>query len=177
MCYFLYLSVPEKKRSSVESLREGGFTVVGAESQGLLAIFPRDHSVFEVTHGGCSCDFLSGKVSVSEEGKERLKYSRKGWSEQKIERALQAKRKSGRLGESKLQIAFRRCIRELVSQSEVVGLFTHFFSGDTRKVEFSVPLQCNQSLAEYDSNAGFIEPDSLVLLHAGQDNQALQRTR
>jgi hypothetical protein len=98
VCYFIAVGVRDEGARALELERQkrDGFGVVPAANAYIAALFPKEDRLFWITHGGCSCDLVKSRSSVSESGreKERAQYRRKGWSGAKIDRALQAKHAS-----------------------------------------------------------------------------------
>lgn len=167
MCYYVFVSVPDHKRTTVEQLEVAGLSVWAADNPSLNDVFPPGHTVFEITSGGCSCDLYEERDVGESEDKLRSRYQRKGWSCAKIERTLESKRRSGGLGGKPIYRTFQKVIRELVLSAGEVGLFAHWFGGDLHEGKLVARDECRCNLTDYEERAGVYAQDTLLLVVRG----------
>ena len=82
---------------------------------------PRDAVRIDVTAGWCACDFYCGDTpqeSNEDPDAERRSYARKGWTQAKIDRAIESRRSAGRATPRKhLSDDFAAAIETLARQA------------------------------------------------------------
>jgi hypothetical protein len=111
----------------------GGLGVRKSSNPHLSRIFDADDIRFEVTHGGCSCDLYTAPRDPGEHERALTRYRRKGWSEAKITRALEASETAktahvGRNREIGPERAFRDAISNQVREFGGVRIFAHMYN-------------------------------------------------
>ena len=171
MCYFVTLGVPAAgAAAAVHALREAkpGLSVRPCQNPSVSASFPKSDQIFEITHGGCSCDlFLAAASPAGDEPRQREQYRRKGWSETKIERALAGRRLAHRGRQTAAAVEFRETVVKLAGVAGGLRLLSHMYSGnvDTEMVSHIG----RQSLLVHDfvANGGVFPEDVIVDISAG----------
>lgn len=95
MCYYITVVFTQKEAVSIKKLPTG-VHAEKTDNPAILQQLPTDYLSYDITTNGCSCD-LFHPVQPNEENtkKESLvkKYKRKGWSDKKIERAIESHKK------------------------------------------------------------------------------------
>lgn len=138
MCWFLTAAVRAEHASSLEAMgrRRGGLGVRPSVNPHVARIFPPDYALFELTHGGCSCDLFGGarELDPPDLDRRRRQYRQRGWSESKIARALAAAEESHSRSSvtdrtSGVAAMLRREIAERVDADGNILLFAHCYSG------------------------------------------------
>ena len=138
MCWFVTVGIRADRAALVQALdheRDG----VGVRPSGnphLARFFPEGDARFELTRGGCSCEFCCRPRDLGrgDLDKRRRQYRAKGWSEAKIARALAAAESAHATTlpadrASRERARFRRVVAELAAQAGSVRLFAHFYRG------------------------------------------------
>lgn len=92
MCHFLELAVHKDQASAIDVFPARELHISQDGAQELSKHIPAHFVTFTVTSNGCSCDLYTGNRDIidaeKEQARKRAKYKKKGWSEAKIERAL-----------------------------------------------------------------------------------------
>ncbi len=92
MCHFLELAVHRDQASAIDAFPVRELHISQDGAQELSKHIPADFVTFTVTSNGCSCALYTGNRDIidteKEQARKRAKYKKKGWSDTKIERAL-----------------------------------------------------------------------------------------
>src|SRR5262245_32048356 len=135
MCWFVTMGVTSAGAAALEELgrARGELDVSKSSNPHLARIFDADDVRFEITHGGCSCDLYTAPPERDPDEHERARYRRKGWSEAKIARALEAREtaKSAGVGLNHQigpEFAFRDAISNQVREFGGVRIFAHMYN-------------------------------------------------
>lgn len=171
MCWFITAGLPEPGARALEALgrARGGLGVRRSVNPSVAALFPQADVRLEVTHGWCSCALYPEAAEPGEAAAERdrARYRQKGWSEAKIQRAVEARRQArtaahqqGLEREAVRQV--RNAIAEQVRALGSVRVFAHEYqrSQDTESV--GAAGRARVSLEEYLRGGGTFPPDTLV---------------
>ena len=125
---------------------------------------------YALTDRHCSCDLYSWpadqKGAKETLLKLRRKYEKRGWSEAKIQRALNdpsAYIKPNKIG---LRADVRMLIADIVDEAGRVEFFVHFYSGDQMTEKLTVNRGATVSSGEIRSGAHLLEPDVLTTVVA-----------
>lgn len=165
MCYFVFIGVPARHREAVESVFAAIQCDIGEVSNpSVRALFPPRVDVVTVTHRGCSCDLVATRSATFDEGAERRRYRKKGWSASKIEAAIRGKRPRERA----VFASFRRAVVDFARTTGPIHLLTHIFEGDIRYEEVPACRSVTMTIDDYLDRGGAYDVDTLILLQAGQ---------
>lgn len=138
MCWFVTIGVSRHGAAELETLgrQRGLLQARPSVNSDLAAIFPRADVRFEITHGGCSCDlyWTPPEEDPAEREQAARRYRKKGWSEAKIARALDASAQAksapiGRNPEMGPERLFRELIAAQVRRFGSIRLFAHMYQG------------------------------------------------
>lgn len=138
MCWFVTMGVTSAGAVALEELAHArdGLAVRKSSNPHIARLFSTTDVRFEVTYGGCSCDLYASPRAPDPSERERAheRYRRKGWSEAKIARALEASAtaKSARIGrncEIEPERVFRDAIGRQVREFGGVRVFAHLYNG------------------------------------------------
>ena len=123
-------------QADVEGLLEPNSRLVVPPSKilSLRSLFPQGDQLFQVTSGGCSCDFvIRSELSRDEQyARLRARYQRKGWSPAKIERALadwEIAHERRTQHQAAPQAEVCALLRAMTSKPRGLRVFIHFYSG------------------------------------------------
>lgn len=127
MCYLITFAVPSAV--GVEPGRYGGLEVDPFVNAGSGHDYSDGLSVFSLTMKSCSCDLYSAGGSDESKREKRLrkKYERRGWSAEKISRALGDSARADRQ-RSGLSNDVRSFLLQLLDRAAEVQLIVHWHS-------------------------------------------------
>jgi hypothetical protein len=145
MCWFVTLGASPAGAAALDDLgrARGGLNVRKSSNPDVARIFGDADVTVDVTYGGCSCAFYTAVPETRPDHVERARsrYRRKGWSEAKIARALEASEtaKSAAIGRNRdigPEAAFRDAVGRQVREFGSVRVFAHLYNGaqDEEKV-------------------------------------------
>jgi hypothetical protein len=135
MCVIVTVGIAGFCGDATAPFHAAGFTTEPAINSTAEAV-PRDALRIGVTAGGCSCSLYCGDTAERPDpDAERRRYARKGWSQPKIERAVEASRLAHRNKSSRIELhaQFAAAIETLAKQGARVTLLAHMFSGSFRR--------------------------------------------
>ena len=169
MCWFVTMGVTSAGAVALEELARArdGLAVRKSSNPHIARLFSANDVWFEVTHGGCSCDLYASprEPDTGEPGRAHERYRRKGWSEAKIARALEASAtsKSARIGRNREigpEGVFREAVGRQVREFGGVRLFAHLYNGSQDDEVVTCTARRRISLKTF-LESGF-PPDELV---------------
>lgn len=136
MCYFITIAIPKEKDEILASNKTRGIELSRTSNESIMKLLPNEYSAFLLTSGMCSCDLFAeeqeGVDKQKIEASLRKKYSKKGWSKSKIDRAISqsnsSSEKSGRYG-LRDDIIFFIC--SLCNEIGSAYFIVHWYKGDT----------------------------------------------
>jgi len=166
MCVIVTVGVAGFRGDATAPFRAAGFTTKPAINP-TSAAMPRDAVRIDVTAGGCSCDFYCGDTpqkSAADPDAERRKYARKGWTQAKIDRAIEARR-SARPATPRegLDDQFAAAIGALARQGARVTLLAHMFSRNFDE-PFEITGTTELPLDHYMKGGNYFPKDTLVTI-------------
>jgi hypothetical protein len=135
MCFFLTVAVPSQHADRGSKVFARGFQVFPTANPSAMAAIPAGYVGSLVTSGMCSCDlYARPQEPVSNStAHQRRKYEQRGWSEAKIQRALdqvEASKSKARLPDSGLRGDVVRRLQTLCQLAGRVAMFVHWYDGD-----------------------------------------------
>jgi hypothetical protein len=132
MCHVVVVSVTGYAGDATEPFLGRGL-VTASSSNPTCSALPAKSVKFEVTAGGCSCGFCGEHSDeVFNVERERRRYRRKGWSENKIEKkvaSLKMEHETRPRKHGRDQYGFVDAIEKLARSGAKVTLLSHFFDG------------------------------------------------
>jgi hypothetical protein len=117
MCLFVAVAVKASKELVARAFDAERFRVHEAANPGLRALAPAGADVFYVTAGGCSCGLEP--MPLGDSDKLRRKYEKKGWSKNKIDRAIAQAVGEHSVKETPGSAAFRASVCRLADVEDV----------------------------------------------------------
>lgn len=122
MCNFLLVGIPNGAQVEIANERSAeALRFISIDKSKLPATFPESMKAFFIVSGGCACDLFSRATSNIDE--REVAYRRKGWSEQKIRRALaQANHAAERHAEPGLRSDVRSLLTDWVNRFHTIAL-------------------------------------------------------
>ena len=160
VCWYITMAVPPSAEAEISAFAVSARHVSVERSLPTSAclILPRDSVKFLITHVGCSCSIYhaSDIRPKIDDGKRRSKLSKRGWSAQKIERAVSESHAAvdrNWQARSAAQMGALSEFRELVSlvaaKFGVVALYCHSYRGSIFTEELPVPTTSNMTIAQF----------------------------
>jgi len=169
MCHFLTIAVPGKTVPEVP--KEFRRTIHFAEHTNRSATenAPSDWTSFTATSGGCSCDFYRAPNDAPDDrSKLEKKYRKKGWSEAKIQRALESQKdmpaQSAGLRDDILDL-----VANLTNSFGEIRLSLHWYSGDVEIESFRLRDVGSVSLADFRRDTTALRDESTLTIKGEQD--------
>jgi hypothetical protein len=138
MCHLLTIAVPCKTVPEVPSEFRRKIHFTEQTNRSVTKHAPIEWISFTATSGGCSCDFYRASDTTEEDiSKLEKKYRKKGWSDAKIQRALEshgtpATRRPG------LRDDILDLVTDLVKAFGEIRLSLHWYSGDAGMEKFAL---------------------------------------
>jgi hypothetical protein len=126
---------------------------------------PHGAALLDITDGGCSCSFYRSEMKREpwSESSLRARYARKGWSDAKIARAVDAKLAAhARRAGGGVQRQFCRSIEVLVAGGALVALVSHHYSGLFATENVSICGRGIIALRDFLTHEGTFPEDMLV---------------
>ena len=177
MCHFLTIAVPRKTVPEVpqEFLRRIRFDE--HTNQSVTRHTPPNWTSFTATSGGCSCDFYHAQdVALERRTKLEKKYRKKGWSDTKIQRALESRR-----DEPGRSAGLREDILDLVSNLGTafgeVRLSLHWYSGDVGTENFDLTDLGRIPLKDFRRDTTTLRDESTLTIKGEQVGGGQPATR
>lgn len=164
MCYFLTIGLPGSITPKIKEAFPSGMAVWQCENKSIMAHLPPECHGYVVTTGMCSCDIYHWVSKDPEEEIQKLreKYRKKGWSKNKIDRAVEEATAARTTKSSGLRADTREAISRVAASCGVVHVFVHFYSGDQTTEEVPVNLGSAVGAEEFRSGQYVLAPDTLV---------------
>ena len=160
MCWFIEIGAPSEVELDERRLAVRGGRVQRAPGSPLQGALPAGDVAWSVSAGGCACGLFAQADFAEAEARARRAYTRRGWSAAKIERAVEARREDGRLGEPAGHRAFREFFAEVARSAGRVRLLVHDASDAADAPRATVTL----SLAEYEQRLGQVPVGAIVVV-------------
>ena len=133
MCYFITLGIQADRLSVLNTAVPRDLSAWRCENPYILKHMEVGCHGYALTDRHCSCDLYScpsgQKGSTDPLFKRRRKYERRGWSEAKIQRALDDSSAHGKPVKVGLRDDVRVLIADLVDKAGRIDVFVHFYSG------------------------------------------------
>ena len=123
-----------------------------------------------VTTGGCSCDWYkrpaeSESEAASKLAKARARYERMGWSQAKIERALEGMTRSPR-HDFGLHPVVIELLQAVARDCGSAAVWVHDFSGDVEVEPYSLVQRERWRQSEVAARSATLAPDTLAEIGA-----------
>jgi hypothetical protein len=167
MCQLVTIGIP-RSAAAVSTEFGGpryGLAIEPSRNPHIARIFPATDVRLQITAGGCSCG-LVGKGHGSragDEARQLRRYEKLGWSQAKIDRALQASATAdARVSTDAREHQFRDGVLALLDRMPSVRVFVHMYSGDYDTELVVSKGAARVSRAEYVAGRVAIDEDVLV---------------
>jgi hypothetical protein len=175
MCFFLTVAVPVQHAHRIREVF-GGFQTRPTANASVIAALPETYEARLITRGMCSCDLYARPRAA--EGSDptphlRRKYEKLGWSEAKIQRAIEQAMASAPKSDRPIS-GFRpdvtECLDTLCRVAGSVALLVHWYNGDveTERLSLGQPLRCDCD--EVGARAQSLGEDQVLIAAAGRDD-------
>lgn len=174
MCHFLTIAVPRKSVPEVPEKFRRTIRFDEHTNQSVIRHAPSEWTCFTATSGGCSCDFYRVPFDDSDDSANRVKkYQRKGWSDAKIQRALDCRKEIPRVAPG-LREDILELVTDLTSELGEIRLALHWYSGDVETEKFPLLDAGEVSLADFRENSTLLEVESTLGIQANQECRSSQ---
>jgi hypothetical protein len=160
MCWYLIVAIPRDEKDLSERILPGGLSLVDCANKCVRRTISDTFQCMFLVYGFCSCDlYQDTDEGMRPRRKARArKYRRKGWSEAKIERALQQAQDAYDEKPVGLREDVIRYLDAMVNAGGVVGVLLHFFNGDVDKERFTIKDSIKLGLKKF-SDMGELPTD------------------
>jgi hypothetical protein len=170
MCYFLTIAVPSRHAELLEQLFQPEFQTQAITNPHAATAFPPDYVPRVIASGFCSCDLFASPDRAQTDdftAQLRLKYQRAGWSEAKIQRAIeQAEVSRGR--SPRPERGLRRDVidrlRKLAETAGAVGVFAHWYTGDLASETLELERLPSCGLDDLPQRAAELNEDQILIV-------------
>lgn len=162
MCVFIAVSIAGYRGDPALPFRERRLVAEPLSAE-FGAPLPADGSTLSVSDGHCACSLYVGGAAQPgfDVDAERRRYQRKGWSQSKIDRAIDAKRAAHErpARENELAKAFVAAIEDVVTGGARVRLLASDYDSS-----FHVSGYGQLALGEFVSSGGMFPQNTLVTI-------------
>ena len=165
MCYFITVAFPKAMASSILAELPKGLQPLTVTNQAITKLLPKDYGSLAIITAMCSCDLYSPALPGEKERvKEvlRRKYKKKGWSENKIQRALDDHEKSIKVRLEGFRDDFLNWLTASVSSTQSsFFVFVHMYRGLIENEELVIGI-ATVKVAEFGTFQKSFPKDVLV---------------
>jgi len=168
MCHFLTIAVPGKDVPEVPEEFRRSIHFDQHNNRSVTEHSPRDWTCFTATSGGCSCDFYRAPNNATRDiSKLEKKYRKKGWSDAKIQRALESQKdtttRSAGLRDDILDLVTR-----LTTHFGEIRLALHWYSGDVDTEKFTLNDAGLASLTDFRQDSTILQDETTLTIKGEQ---------
>jgi len=168
MCWLILVGVRRSHGDPEAVFDEHGYVAEPATNP-MLSLLGSDAVKLTVSDGHCGCAIRARSEPHArlDAGRMRERYRRKGWSEGKIERAVQARLASDAAREDRRvsAIRFPGAISALVKGGAEVTLVAHLCDGSF-DAPFAIAAREHHTLEQFTARGGAFPADTLVTVTA-----------
>ena len=166
MCYYITVAFPKATANSILTSLPKGLNSSAFSNPSVSKRLPKDYESVAIITAMCSCDLYSSPAKPDEKEKEkealRRKYKKKGWSENKIQRALNDHEKNLKVRRDGFRDDFFSWICDLSEKApNSLFILVHFYGGDLETEELNIN-QSTVKAVELRSLQQKIDQDVLV---------------
>ncbi|MBX3386580.1 MAG: hypothetical protein KF768_08410 [Phycisphaeraceae bacterium] len=165
MCFFITIAVPDHAADQTRAAHaQHGLAIDPTANPSARAAAGDGRTPLLVTGGGCSCAWYKRPSAAdAEAAAERAarKYRRLRWSQDKIDRALEAMRPKPRPDDG-LHPVVVQLLTALAARLGSVRVWVHDFTGKVESQSYSIARQERWTLAELPARAASLDTDTLV---------------
>ncbi len=155
MCYFITVSVPRTKEDILKSNIPRGLSIFECSNPSIIEYLPKDYSLYYLITGMCSCDLFSEENNEEDiqktEKKLIKKYRKKGWSENKIKRAITQSLSHATSNKSKagLRDDAKMFLADIATKAGNIKIIVHMYSGDQNAERFDIQEGIEVSTSDF----------------------------
>ena len=171
MCFFIAIAVPHDAAERVRSEHTvRGMQIAPTANTSARAAAGPGRVPLLVTTGGCSCDWYkrsaeSESEAASKLAKARARYERMGWSQAKIERALEGMTRSPR-HDFGLHPVVIELLQAVARDCGSAAVWVHDFSGDVEAEPYTIAKRERWRQSEVAARSVTLAPDTLAEIGA-----------
>jgi hypothetical protein len=158
MCYFITVSVPKSKEEIFKSNIPRGLSIIECSNPSIIEYLPKSYSPYYLITGMCSCDLFSEESNEEDlqktEHKLIKKYRKKGWSENKIKRAISQSLSDSTSNISKagLRDDAKMLLSDIAVKVGKIKIIVHMYSGDQNAERFDIQEGIKVSSSDFLKN-------------------------
>ncbi len=165
MCHLITVAVSGATRDPVDAFRTVGLGAAPAVNARLRDALRAETTPLDITQGGCSCALIQHSRSGLDEDRARRRYLSKGWSQGKIERAIEDKRKSWEVERPGFAVSlFCQAVESIVGNGGRLIAVSHYYEGSYKDEAVSLRGNTTVSLREFLSQSGALPEDTVVTI-------------
>lgn len=175
MCHFLTISVPDHALPDVPDRLRGKIDFSVQNNPSINRLISSDWISFTATSGGCSCDlYRDPKASIGDDTQLIIRYLKKGWSEAKIQRALECRKQTDSHAKG-LRNDVLMLAEELLKTCREIRLSLHWYSGNIGTEDFVLHDAGKVSLDDLKQDATLFHAETTVSIK--QDGKNIPQAR
>ncbi|HSN22675.1 MAG TPA: hypothetical protein VLS45_00675 [Methylomicrobium sp.] len=142
MCYFITVAFPKAMENSILTALPKGLQPLKFTNQTITNLLPKDYASLAIITAMCSCDLYTPAMPGEKERANealRRKYVKKGWPENKIQRALDDHEKNMNVRREGFRDDFLHWLTTSVANTrQNLFVFVHMYSGQIETAELEV---------------------------------------
>jgi hypothetical protein len=172
MCYFITLGLPTTAENLARDEFGRGFMLLPTSNPSIRQVLPASFQALLLTSGMCSCDLYAKPGARSAERSTdglRARYRKRGWSDAKIHRAVQASSK-GRttpVAFSGLRADIAAGVVSIVRAGVSIVWVVHWYSGDVEAESFTLNGGPRYRGPAFQAAAESLPADTLIWVDPG----------
>jgi hypothetical protein len=168
MCWLVFVGVSGYRGDPIRAFTERGIVAEPTRNPA-VAVMGESATKFAISDGHCACSLYYDSAATKAEDPQlqRKRYTRKGWTANRIERAIAARLAKHQANEKARldRNALPEIVAELTSGKAAVFLLAHYFKGSF-DAAFDVPAMEKASAAAFTARGGQFAADTLVTIAA-----------
>lgn len=164
MCYLISVAITGFPDDVTRTFQRHGLLATPNKNPSVLRAFGGTRPVFDITVGGCSCDIHAAARARFDEAAERARFAPKGWSLQKIERALKDRRQAyQRVRARAFQWNdFTEALASILGAGGKAALLSHFYSGNWDEEAVPMPKTASARLTDLAAKETPLAEDTVM---------------
>lgn len=172
MCHFLTIAVPGKSAPPVPTDFRRAIKFAAHSNRSLSEYTPPSWTSFTATSGGCSCNLYRSPRSKSKDrSKLETKYRKKGWSDAKIQRALEISKPTPPTRPDGLRDDMVGLIAVLAKTFGQIRVSLHWYSGDIETEDFALKDAGCISLKRFLDDTTALGDETTIKINAEKNEE------
>jgi hypothetical protein len=142
MCYYITTAFPKAMANAILRSLPKGLNSLPATNPAISRLLPKDYDSLAIITAMCSCDLYSSAKPGEKDREEealRRKYKKKGWSENKIQRALDDHEKNMKTRREGFRDDFLNWLTASAANSQKsLFVFVHMYRGEIEAEQLEI---------------------------------------